>query len=204
MSKRLKVRRLPAGVKLGQPSTLTQAPADAPPALPAADLSARQAYFDECYARFLKFFYIEALDETIAMQRAMIRAHTAEIERRGADLQAGDDDNYRWDISPSSALRASRALNETIDKRIELMTQARDAALQCVEEKFGPQPQHDTAVTQQAAAEIPPPPKPAQAPQPAFPPPPRYDPATDPETQAAWDKYVESLKQTPELAASGA
>ncbi|MCC7510407.1 MAG: hypothetical protein IT464_13685, partial [Planctomycetes bacterium] len=84
------------------------------------------------------------------------------------------------------------------------MTQARDAALQCVEEKFGPQPQHDTAVTQQAAAEIPPPPKPAQAPQPAFPPPPRYDPATDPETQAAWDKYVESLKQTPELAASGA
>ncbi|MBK8206251.1 MAG: hypothetical protein IPK87_05555 [Planctomycetes bacterium] len=198
MSKRLKVRRLPAGVKLGQPATYS--PADA---RPAADLPARQAFFNECYARFLKFFYIEALDEMIAMHRLTIRAHTAEIEARSSDLQAGDDDNYRWDISPSSALRAARALNETIDKRIELMTQARDAAMQCVEEKFGPQPQHDTAVTQQAAPEIPPPPKPAQAAPPLLSGMPKYDPNTDPEMQAMWDEYVESLKQTPELATAG-
>ena len=197
MSKRLKVRRLPAGVKLGQPETYK--PADARPALAAADLPARQAFFNECYGRFIKFFYIDALDEMIALHRLTIRAHTAEIDRRGADLQAGDNDNYRWDISPSTALRAARALSEAIDKRIELMTQARDAAMQCVEEQFGAQ--HDTAVTQEAAPEIPPPPKPIPAPMRAQAP--KYDPATDPETQAMWDQYLESLKQPPELATAG-
>lgn len=153
MNKKRKVRRLPTGVALGRPETYANR-------RPVNDVPERTAFFNECYRRYLDFFHINVIDEMIETYRGILACHNLERKTREKVLTEETIQNYRWQCAPSVALRAAKALNEALNKRRDLMNQAREAALQMVEEKFGAAPGHDTAVTKEAAAEIPPPPKP--------------------------------------------
>jgi hypothetical protein len=120
-----------------------------------ADLEARRKYFNECYARFADFFGLEVLRKNIIFYQLTVTLHCKEQEVRRRVLDEDTVESYRWQVSPSIALRAARAAEQASERYQQALTNCRDAALAAVEGKFGPAPGHDAAVTEEATAHIP-------------------------------------------------
>ncbi len=120
-----------------------------------ADLQARRKYFEECYARFSDFFGLEVLRKNITFYQVTVTMHCKELEVRRRVLTDETVENYRWQVSPSIALRAARAAEQATERYQQALTNCRDAALAAVESRFGPAPGHDTAVTEEVTAHIP-------------------------------------------------
>jgi hypothetical protein len=112
------------------------------------DLAQRQAYYKECFERCKHHYGVAEIETALEVYRETIGLHRAEAAARKAAIHAGELENYRWHVAPSLALRAARALEQAAAKRRELLDLCRELALRCVEEKFGAEPSHDTAVTE--------------------------------------------------------
>ncbi len=111
-------------------------------------LSARQACFRECYDRFAEFYGIAEYERVIRFYRETVEFHRKERALREQLLDDRRLENYRWQVAGTLAIRAAKALEQAQERLRELKEEAREAALRCVELKFGPDSAHDTAVTE--------------------------------------------------------
>ncbi|MBK8207407.1 MAG: hypothetical protein IPK87_11565 [Planctomycetes bacterium] len=155
MSKRPKVRKLPAGVKLGQVHLDAQhAPAAGAHGRDAgsyADMAARQAYYRECMERYTDFFGLAEIQLSIDHHTKTLLAHHRELEARARLLDMMQLENYRWQIAPSVAIRAAKALEAAVALRVQTKYEVHDAAVRAVHLKFDGPKSHDTAVTEEFA-----------------------------------------------------
>ncbi|MBK8207723.1 MAG: hypothetical protein IPK87_13185 [Planctomycetes bacterium] len=160
MSKRLKVRKLPAGVKLGHVHIDPHhAPAESSHgrlAAGIADMQERQRYFNDCMESYAEFYGLAEITMVIHTYMAQLDAYQREHERRQRLADMMQPVNERWDISPNVALRAARALEQAIAQRARIKVECRDAALRAVRIKFDAPKTHDTAVTEEFVLKVPP------------------------------------------------
>jgi hypothetical protein len=112
-----------------------------------AGAAERARCFEEHFARYGVFYGLKEIELAIDFYRNTLELHQLEQAKRKAVLDADTLENYRWQVSPSIAIRAAKALGEAILKRQQLLRDCRDAALLRVEQEFGPAEMHDTAVT---------------------------------------------------------
>ncbi|MCC7509457.1 MAG: hypothetical protein IT464_08790 [Planctomycetes bacterium] len=160
MSKRAKVRKLPAGVKLGQVHLDAQhAPAASAHSRDAgsyADMAERQRYFRECMERYTDFFGLAEIQLSIDHHTKTLLAHHRELEARARLLDMMQLENYRWQIAPSVAIRAAKALEQAVALRVQTKYEIYDAAARAVHLKFDGPKSHDAAVTEEFTLMVPP------------------------------------------------
>ncbi len=160
MSKRLKVRKLPAGVKLGHVHIDPHhAPADSAHgrlAAGIADMEQRQRYFNDCMESYAEFYGLAEITMVIQTYMLQLDAYQRELERRQRLADMMQPVSERWEVSPNVALRAARALEQAIAQRARIKFECRDAALRAVRIKFDGPKTHDTAVTEEFVLKFPP------------------------------------------------
>ncbi len=185
MSRYVNVRKprstpLTAGVAAAQPAAEAAEPAE-----PTTD--ARAALFAECYARYLAFRGLAEIERVIALYTSVVNLHLKESGVRERVLDADTVEQYRWQVAPSVAIRAARALSEAVERRRLIKAECREDALRAVEAQLGPAP-HDAAVTE-AAVEVPPP---VPEPTPTFTSP--FSPHLHPHVDEAWQRFMQEAQ----------
>jgi hypothetical protein len=160
MSRYVNVRKHHANARPAQDAGSAELTTDRPGSRQAGESARatsdkRAALFAECYARYLAFRGLAEVERVIALYTSVVNLHLKESGVRERVLDADTVEQYRWQVAPSVAIRAARALSEAIERRRVIKTECREDALRAVEAQLGPAP-HDAAVTE-AAVEVPPP-----------------------------------------------
>jgi MoxR-like ATPase len=135
----------------------------------AAERTAYGAELRKAVAIHLK---IPLVEEMIEFYTEEVRAHRRELAERQALPFSQPRESYRWEVAPTIALRASKALMQALDKLAQLRAEMHELVDQAVYRKFGPhhpaeaELTGDTAVTNTDENETGPAPQhPADAPQ---------------------------------------
>ncbi len=113
----------------------------------------RTAYGAELRKAVSIHLKIPLVEEMIEYYTEQVRAHRRELAARQALPFSQPRESYRWEVAPSVALRAAKALMEALDKLAHLRAEMHDLVDQAVYRKFGPEhagesdAHGDTAVT---------------------------------------------------------